>query len=510
MKIRIAIVDDELTSRNTIKGMLENNETYEVVADFSDAKVALEWIRSNEIDILLCDIQMPEMNGVELMRMVRVIWQFLPIIVISGYADFDYVRGSLVNGAANYLLKHEITKEKLIRTLESVCVKYRIEPKENSFSCKSGWCTHDEGEFRTEYISDMMEKGRVDFCGKNTVAFAVSPDFNISGKANISEYKRDICKALIDIVRQGLGQEYKYIVYHTKNNHLVFIISFVNTISTFYALNVMQNLTNRINRQSIRMLDTTLTIVTGDLHMELESSVQEALVMEKMLEDKLYLGGNRISAVAVTEKMQLHRMEIPDTYIKIIKYQVENDMDSAVETVQELFRLMEVERYNLDSVRKGCRILTELLEAEENERKTMLSTILELEILEQFKGILLKFMREVITLNRKKKGSFSPMITQIVDYMRKNYDKDISLEKCIELSGTSYSYLSREFKKETGMRFVEYLNRLRVARAKCLLMRHDTSMKEIVKRTGFRNYNYFFKVFKEFEGMTPSEFAAKN
>ena len=203
-------------------------------------------------------------------------------------------------------------------------------------------------------------------------------------------------------------------------------------------------------------------------------------------------------------------MEIPDTYIKIIKYEVENDMDSAVETIQELFRLMEAERYNLDSVRKGCRILTELLEADENERKTMLSTILELEILEQFKGILLKFMREVITLNRKKKGSFSPMITQIVDYMRKNYDKDISLEKCIELSGTSYSYLSREFKKETGMRFVEYLNRLRVARAKCLLMRHDTSMKEIVKRTGFRNYNYFFKVFKEFEGMTPSEFAAKN
>lgn len=80
----------------------------------------------------------------------------------------------------------------------------------------------------------------------------------------------------------------------------------------------------------------------------------------------------------------------------------------------------------------------------------------------------------------------------------------------MEAVGSSYSYLSREFKKETGMRFVEYLNRLRVTKAKSLLLAHDLSMKEIVERTGFRNYNYFFKVFKEFEGMTPSEFAAKN
>lgn len=82
-KIKLILVDDELTSRNTIKNFLMNNKEYEIVADFSDGKSALDWLRKNEADILLCDIQMPEMNGVELMRLVHLINEFMPVIAIS-------------------------------------------------------------------------------------------------------------------------------------------------------------------------------------------------------------------------------------------------------------------------------------------------------------------------------------------------------------------------------------------------------------------------------------------
>ncbi|MDO4304960.1 MAG: helix-turn-helix transcriptional regulator [Bacillota bacterium] len=93
--------------------------------------------------------------------------------------------------------------------------------------------------------------------------------------------------------------------------------------------------------------------------------------------------------------------------------------------------------------------------------------------------------------------------------MKRNIEENISLEKCAELVGCSYTHLSREFKKETGMRFVEFLNRQRVNKAKSLLIRKDITMKEIVDLSGFHNYNYFFKVFKEIEGITPSEFMTK-
>ncbi len=509
MKIRIMIVDDELTSRNTIKGMLKVSGRYEVAADFSEGKAALEWLRNHEADILLCDIQMPGMSGTELMRMAHVIQELLPIIAISGYANFDYVRGSLVNGASDYLLKHELTREKLLEVLDHVREKYRIEPGVRTVSCRSGYCICDRREFTPERIRSMTEGGEIDFCCKNTLAIAVSPDFQIPERVKASGYRQDICRAIIDIIGQSLGQEYKYLIYYTRDSHLLLILSFVKTISTFYSLNVMKNLTNRISRQSIRMLDTTVTMLTGDLHMEVETSIEEALQMDQMLEDKLYFGGNRIAALAVTKKLPLKRAELSEVSVRKIRFELEHDMEAAVDTVNDLFQAMEEEHYDLYSVREGCRRVLDFL-PEFPERELVLKRLGQSELLEQFRSITLEAVRGYLMLARRQKEAYSPMITQVVEYIRKNYNKDISLERCVEAAGSSYSYLSREFKKETGMRFVEYLNRIRVTKAKSLLLTHELPMKEIVEQTGFRNYNYFFKVFKEFEGMTPSEFAAKN
>ncbi len=95
--IKVAIVDDELTSRNTIKKYLEHNQVYEVAADFPNGKSALEWLRKNSVDILLCDIQMPDMNGVELMRHVHIIYEYLPIVA-EARADRETTGGGIGSG----------------------------------------------------------------------------------------------------------------------------------------------------------------------------------------------------------------------------------------------------------------------------------------------------------------------------------------------------------------------------------------------------------------------------
>lgn len=151
-KIQLVLVDDELSSRNTIKKYLEENDIYEIIADFKNGKTALDWLRKNSVDILLCDMQMPEMNGVELMRNVHIINEYLPVIAISGFDDFNFVRGSLVNGAANYLLKHELTKEYLLHVLDQVREQYRIVPKGKKVYRKRGFCIREEISFQADYI----------------------------------------------------------------------------------------------------------------------------------------------------------------------------------------------------------------------------------------------------------------------------------------------------------------------------------------------------------------------
>ena len=64
-KIQLVLVDDELSSRNTIKKYLEENDIYEIIADFKNGKTALDWLRKNSVDILLCDMQMPVLSEAE-------------------------------------------------------------------------------------------------------------------------------------------------------------------------------------------------------------------------------------------------------------------------------------------------------------------------------------------------------------------------------------------------------------------------------------------------------------
>lgn len=513
-KIKLALVDDELISRNTIKKYLQGNETYEVAADFQNGKTALEWLRKNSVDILLCDMQMPEMDGVELMRSVHIIDEYLPIIAISGFDDFDYVRGSLINGAANYLLKHEITKEKLTYVLDQVRERYRIIPEGKEIRCQRGYCIYNKEEFTEENLRRMSEEGRINFHCHNVIPIAIGPDYKFMEGVNIAEYKQDISKAVIDMLNQMLGNQYEYVVFVSKQYHIVLLISFTGERSTLFMLNTMTNLVNRLQRQILRMLDITVTLVSGDVHRELERALIEAEYLSELLKDKLYLGGNRIVPAAVARKLAYSDEDIPKGLWNQLRFELKHHMVEGMDTICEILDFMEKKRIWYEKMLRGCRKLVSLLGeydfAGESDTKHVLEDMKEYEEFEQFRSAILEmFRRQVYKEKQDNQKRYPPQIEQAVEYIHKNYISDISLEKCAEITGISYTYLSREFKKATGMRFVEFLNRCRVNRAKSLLIREDIAVKKVAELSGFRNYNYFFKVFKEMEGVTPSEFLAK-
>ena len=514
-KIKLMIVDDELISRNTIKKLLEDNGSYEVVADFSDGNAALDWLRGNDIDILLCDMQMPGMNGVELIRMIHVINEFLPVIAISAFDNFDYVRGSLVNGAANYLLKHELTRKHLISVLDQARDKYKIVPEERTIRHRVGYCFYDRKDFTADNIRSMADSGVLDFSCSNMAAIAISPDYSFPPGAKPADYKHDICEAVIDILGQILGKEYGYLIWQTRQEHLILLVSFTGVTSTLYMLNVIKNLAGRLQRQIIRMLDLTVTIICGNPQTDLKAAVKDAYEMDGLLEDKLYIGGNRVTAAAMARKLHYGTEDIPPNYWKQLAFELESGTGGTAETLNGFFCWMEEVRAPLKRVRDISQRLAGLIagnrEVDEKDRDAVLERIREYEILEQFREDILELYARSREAGPQPDGrEYSPVIQQVLNYVRENFASDISLEKCAEVTGSSYTYLSRQFKQETGQRFVEYLNQQRVNKAKSLLIRRDMTMKEIIEQSGFRSYTYFFKIFKESEGLTPSEFMAKN
>ena len=232
--------------------------------------------------------------------------------------------------------------------------------------------------------------------------------------------------------------------------------------------------------------------------------------MDDILEDKLYLGGNRLISAPIMKKISYGAGEIPASLWKQIEFEREDRGMAELSTLNEFFDVMEKERMPQKKVAENTLEMMRILHFENTpEYEKLLERIRGYEIFEMLREDVMDFMNREKVAAEKEHYRYSALVNQVIEFVGKNYQEDISLEICAAQLDSSYTHLSRAFKQETGVRFVEYLNRRRISRAKSLLIRGELPMKEVVEQSGFRNYNYFFKVFKELTGMKPGEFAAK-
>jgi two-component system response regulator YesN len=88
-------------------------------------------------------------------------------------------------------------------------------------------------------------------------------------------------------------------------------------------------------------------------------------------------------------------------------------------------------------------------------------------------------------------------------------DREVSLDTVARHSGYTSSYISRLFKQETGIGIIDYLNAVRIYNAKIMLSDANAKVYQVAESVGYNNYNYFSKMFKKFEGVSPSEYAAQ-
>ena len=114
------------------------------------------------------------------------------------------------------------------------------------------------------------------------------------------------------------------------------------------------------------------------------------------------------------------------------------------------------------------------------------------------------FSELMISLESGQSREMSPLMARIDGYIRNNYMHHLSVELVAEFAGKTPNYFSHIFKQEMGISFTSYVKRIRVEKAKELIINSDLMIYEISEQTGFKNYTYFCNVFKYIEGHTPS------
>ena len=338
----------------------------------------------------------------------------------------------------------------------------------------------------------------------------ISPDIKIKSGVNILEFKQDICKVILDMISQILGDKYSYIANITDSYNIVLLVSFGLERSTLIIINTIHSMASRLYRMSVRMLDTTLYIICSDIYESIDSAMEAQESIQKKIEDKFYNGANKIIYDAVTAKIKYKDSEFERTFLDQLEFEIQNNINNVKKTVEEIFYKLEEGRYSQVIVRETTEKILELLRIYKLMDATMLDDaklrMKYFDLFTQYRELVEDFMKKILTDNKKR---YSAAIEAVIAYINNNISEDISLEDCAGIANIGYTVLSREFRDETGMRFVEYLNLQRVNKAKSLLIRGSISMKEVVKKSGFRNYNYFFKVFKDITGETPSDFLNK-
>ena len=129
-KIKIFLVEDEIVIRNGIKNSIEwEKEGYEFVGEASDGELAYPMILKEKPDILITDIRMPFMDGLELSRLAKQELPDIRILILSGYDEFDYAKEAIRIGVTEYLLK-PVSASKLLDSLKGVSQLIRQEKEE--------------------------------------------------------------------------------------------------------------------------------------------------------------------------------------------------------------------------------------------------------------------------------------------------------------------------------------------------------------------------------------------
>lgn len=511
-EIRLVVVDDEMSSRSMIKSIIEELPGYRVVADFSNGYKAVSWIKNNQVDIILCDMDMPTINGVELIKLIKMAHDEVSFIAVSGYDSFNYVRGCMQNEVVDYLLKHELTVEKLGAALEMVKDRYRVTRGATNSLFKSGIAIEHRHNFNENTFRSLIDSNTIKLSEAILIPLVISTDYKLNLNSNVQPDYKKICSIIVDVIKELIEDEVSYVYHITEEHNILMLVSYFKVHSYLYATSKTKQLCSKMMSRIDKLLDSQITIGIGEVCSNYDKAISKLNYIEHVTIDKLYGGGNRIiNEHSMSQQTYDETYVIKENLVKSLICEIDRqDEGAALKIVKSFYDTAKALKSSRQVIERLTLKLLDILSDTglvQTNREIEEKKIKQIETFNQYETYILHIYQESIRDNIKNhKEINSPAVIQVVQYILDQYNQDISLEKCSEQVGISYTHMSRLFKSEMGIGFADYVKRVRIDKAKALLHKNESTLREIAEEVGYQNYNYFFKVFKEIEKVTPTAY----
>ncbi|MGG0823554.1 response regulator [Paenibacillus turicensis] len=507
---RIMIVDDEVILRSGIVHLCNwSDYGIEFVAQAANGQEALALIEAHSPHVVITDIVMPVMDGVELTKNIKKMYPHIKIVVLSSYSEFNYVREVFKYGVTDYLLKPKVSAEELIALIQSLCSDVDLP-----------MLSHEPAKFdRSLVLSQWLNQDTTldptldDATIEELKAQFPFPHFHmVKASTNLilmrTSYNQSQMEQIILQNAQTYLSELHYTVVFLKNEMLVL---------SNYDLSQEEHVRLAISQFAIEIQNTFnyISFVSAQPFQQFEEILPQHERLTPYLGKLFYFPGQPIvdedNILLTGEKVDFDL----NTFTTMLRMFA---MDDACKMLTSFFdEVKQGQAYDDYSLKRICQniVYTAISTIEQYKRLESGGTSSKLK---QFKSIDLAhdiaelehvmtlFITELQSATTQGDQQHSILLHQIYDYVQQNYANDISLTEMANHLHMNYSYLSSYFKQRTGENLTTYINRIRVEQAKKLLLDLNLSVSEVSAMTGFSEHNYFSKVFKKLTGFTPLEF----
>lgn len=538
-EIKVFLVEDEMVIRRGIKNSIDwEKEGYIFCGEASDGELAYPMIIKEKPDILITDIRMPFMDGLELCKLVKEELPNIKILILSGYDEFDYAKEAIRLGVTEYLLK-PISSGKLLEALNGVSESIRREKEDKDLVRKYMEEMRENTEHEKQKFFEQMIAGNL------SMADALETGKKYEMNLSAGMYNLLLFRFTLGEENRKSGELLGEAEYAIKKltERLEYVFEFQRDVEGWAFLLMADNeeqMSERVKELSKDLEEIMKNYSTiayfGGIGQpvarlrELEESFREA---ERALAARFTMELNRIISVEDIRMAQnvdtLYDIEITSfgeiekTRTMLEKF-LNNGAEDEIDEFVDVY-INELPEENLKSVLMRQYIIMDAyivmmsfcekiegiegeMQAQSEELKNSMKTI---QTLEEIKNYIRMLLKKIIGVRDTISGRrYSDIIEIAKDQIRKTYMSDeISLNTIAAEVGMSPSYFSSIFSKEMGKTFVEYLTEIRMDRAKELLMCSSMKTSEIGYEVGYKDPHYFSYIFKKTQNCTPKEFRAR-
>lgn len=526
-EIKVFLVEDEMVIRRGIKNSIDwEKEGYIFCGEASDGELAYPMIIKEKPDILITDIRMPFMDGLELCKLVKKELPNIKILILSGYDEFDYAKEAIRLGVTEYLLK-PISSGKLLEALNGVSESIRREKEDKDLVRKYMEEMRENTEHEKQKFFEQMIAGNL------SMADALETGKKYEMNLSAGMYNLLLFRFTLGEENRKSGEllgEAEYAI-EKLTERLEYVFEFQRGVEGWAFLLMADNeeqMSERVKELSKDLEEIMKNYSTiayfGGIGQpvarlrELEESFREA---ERALAARFTMELNRIISVEDIRMAQnvdtLDDIEITSfgeiekTRTMLEKF-LNNGAEDEIDEFVDVY-INELPEENLKSVLMRQYIIMDAyivmmsfcekiegiegeMQAQSEELKNSMKTI---QTLEEIKNYIRMLLKKIIGVRDTISGRrYSDIIEIAKDQIRKTYMSDeISLNTIAAEVGMSPSYFSSIFSKEMGKTFVEYLTEIRMDRAKELLMCSSMKTSEIGYEVGYKDPHYFSYIFKK-------------